>query len=82
MQTSKPDIINCTILVMVAVILIVSGSCNGLVAGRGAKWWEDNEEELDADFVDFVYDFGGEMLENKENNLFDKCSHSDSQEFV
>ena len=82
MQTSKTDIINCTILAMVAVIFLMVSSCNGSVAGRGAKWWEDNEQDLDGDLVDFVYDFGGKMLQNKENNLFDKCSHSDSQEFV
>ena len=82
MQTSKTDIINCSLLVIAAVIFLMVSSSNGWVARTGAKWWEDNEQELDGDFVDFVYDFGGRMLENKENNLFDKCSHSDSQEFV
>ena len=60
MQTVLLHITRYAIKSLFVITILTSFSCNGMIVKSLAKWWEDPVDS-DPDFVDFVYDFGGEF---------------------
>ena len=52
--------------ILFIAILSASNFCNCMDLERGAKWWEEPSPE----FVDFVYDFGGGLIDEADKEMF------------